>query len=376
MSKPTVCLSMIVKDEEKDIERCLKSVYKYIDYWIIIDTGSTDNTIKKVKSLMKNRFKVPGELHERPWVNFSHNRNEALEIAETKADYVMFMDADDIFHAEKGFNLDFLNDDRYISFNARFSMKNLNFERCVFVKSNEGCRYKGVMHETIGLEDHNLYLSKLGIAHNCYMEAHASPLKRAKTKEEKYLHDAKVLEEGLKDEPDNTRYQFYLGQCYGDAGYDEKAIEAYERRVEMGGWKEEVYLSLYRIAALRMRITQDKEQFFKDLTKAWEYMPYRMEAAAAIMEILVGEGRNSLAFTYGEMTVKFQRVFGSGSGLFDIKDATDFVFPKNYAISAEKCGFPEIALQALKLLRESGGDNIKAEKLDQKIKQLEEKCSR
>ena len=79
---------MIVKDEEKDIERCLKSVYKYIDYWVIIDTGSTDKTIKKVKSLMKNRFKVPGELHERPWVDFSHNRNAALAIAETKADYV------------------------------------------------------------------------------------------------------------------------------------------------------------------------------------------------------------------------------------------------------------------------------------------------
>lgn len=366
---------MIVKDEEKDIERCLKSVYKHIDYWVIIDTGSTDKTIKKVKSLMKNRFKVPGELHERPWVDFSHNRNEALGIAETKADYVMFMDADDVFHTEKGFNLDFLTDDRYISFNARFVLDKMNFERCVFVKSGEGCIYKGVLHETVGLDDHELYQSKLGIAHNCYMEAHASPLKRADSEEEKYLGDAKILEEALKKDPDNARYQFYLGQCYGDARHHEKAIEAYEKRVEMGGWKEEVYLSLYRIAASRMRVTEDRDQFFKDLTRAWEYMPYRVEAAAAIMELLVAEGRNSLAFTYGEMTVKFQRVFGSGSGLFDISDARDFVFPKNYAIAAEKCGFPQIALQSLRILRESGGDNIKLEKLDEKIKQLEEKCS-
>lgn len=366
---------MIVKDEEKDIERCLKSVYKYIDYWVIIDTGSKDKTIKKIKSLMKNRFKVPGELHERPWVDFSHNRNEALEIAETKADYVMFMDADDVFHTEKGFNLNFLTDDRYISFNARFVLNKINFERCVFVKSGEGCRYRGVLHETVGLDDSKLYMSKLGIAHNCYMEANASPLKRADSKEEKYLNDAKILEEALKKEPDNARYQFYLGQCYGDARHHEKAIEAYEKRIEMGGWNEEVYLSLYRIAASRMLATEDKDQFFKDLTRAWEYMPYRIEAAAAIMELLVSEGRNSLAFTYGEMTIKFQRALGSGSGLFDMSDARDFLFPKNYAIAAEKCGFPQIALQSLRILRESGGDNIKLEKLDEKIKQLEEKCS-
>lgn len=365
---------MIVKDEEKDIERCLKSVYKYIDYWVIIDTGSKDKTIKKIKSLMKNRFKVPGELHERPWVDFSHNRNEALEIAETKADYVMFMDADDIFKPEKGFNLNFLNDPDFMGCNAKFKMNGISFERKMFIKSLCGWRYEGVLHEFLsipGSED----IHYTGPAPNCHVEANSSPLKRASTREEKYLRDAKLLEDEIKKNPNNPRNYFYLAQSYSDAKMHQKAIDVYEQRIDMGGWNQEVYVCMYRIACIRQLIKEDKDQFMKDLTRAWEYMPYRYEAAGAIMSLLVDDGRNSMAFSYGDMTVKFQRVFGCGKGLFEIPEAESFVFPKNYAISAEKCGFPEIALQALKLLREIGGDNIILSELDKKIKQLESKCS-
>ncbi len=71
----TVCLNMIVRDESPVIRRSLASVKNLIDYWVIVDTGSADDTKEIIKEFMKD---VPGELHERPWVNFEHNRNEAL----------------------------------------------------------------------------------------------------------------------------------------------------------------------------------------------------------------------------------------------------------------------------------------------------------
>ena len=40
----TVCLAMIVKDEEGVIQRCLHSVRGLIDTWVICDTGSVDGT--------------------------------------------------------------------------------------------------------------------------------------------------------------------------------------------------------------------------------------------------------------------------------------------------------------------------------------------
>jgi Glycosyl transferase family 2. len=74
----TVCLNMIVKNEIHVIRRCLSAVKEFIDYWVIVDTGSTDGTQEAIREFMKDS---PGELHERPWCNFAHNRNEALDLA-------------------------------------------------------------------------------------------------------------------------------------------------------------------------------------------------------------------------------------------------------------------------------------------------------
>jgi glycosyltransferase involved in cell wall biosynthesis len=49
----SVCLNMIVKNESKVIERCLRSVKGCIDYWVIVDTGSTDDTQKNNNRLSK-----------------------------------------------------------------------------------------------------------------------------------------------------------------------------------------------------------------------------------------------------------------------------------------------------------------------------------
>ena len=75
-----ICLVMIVKDEAGNIRECLSKVAPYIHYWVIVDTGSSDNTIEVINQTMEE-FGIPGELHERPWVNFEVNRTESLELA-------------------------------------------------------------------------------------------------------------------------------------------------------------------------------------------------------------------------------------------------------------------------------------------------------
>ncbi len=94
-----ICLSMIVKDEASVIARCLESVRPLIDAWAIVDTGSSDGTQEIVRRCLGD---LPGTLVERPWVDFAHNRSEALELARGAADYTFVIDADEVLEARPG----------------------------------------------------------------------------------------------------------------------------------------------------------------------------------------------------------------------------------------------------------------------------------
>jgi glycosyltransferase involved in cell wall biosynthesis len=72
MGKNKICLAMIVKNEEQDIQRCLDSVKDHIDYWVISDTGSEDNTKQLIQEIMDGHG-IPGELHDHNWKDFSTN---------------------------------------------------------------------------------------------------------------------------------------------------------------------------------------------------------------------------------------------------------------------------------------------------------------
>jgi glycosyltransferase involved in cell wall biosynthesis len=100
VSKPVtarfaICLNMIVKNEADVVAETLDSVAPYISSWVIVDTGSTDGTQDVIRKHMA-RLGIPGELHERPWRNFGHNRTEALNLAQGHGDYIWVIDADDI----------------------------------------------------------------------------------------------------------------------------------------------------------------------------------------------------------------------------------------------------------------------------------------
>src|SRR2546423_765429 len=89
--RPSICLAMIVRDEAAVIERCVDSVRDHIDTWVICDTGSVDGTQDAIRRTLAD---LPGELHERPWVDFGHNRTELMRLARGKADYLFLLDAD------------------------------------------------------------------------------------------------------------------------------------------------------------------------------------------------------------------------------------------------------------------------------------------
>jgi glycosyltransferase involved in cell wall biosynthesis len=101
-----IVLNAMVKNESKIILRMLESAYKYIDYWVIQDNGSTDGT----QSIIENFFKeknIPGVLYFEPWQYPGYNRNHTLQkCAESNhgCEYVLRLDADEILEVDEDFD--------------------------------------------------------------------------------------------------------------------------------------------------------------------------------------------------------------------------------------------------------------------------------
>jgi tetratricopeptide (TPR) repeat protein len=288
--KKKICLNMIVKNESKVIERCLESVRPYVDAWVIVDTGSSDDTIEKIRRSLKD---LPGALHQRQWRNFGANRTEAAALAyEANCDYLLFMDADDTLMAPKSFQWPELTQDAY---ELWLQYGGYRYTRQMLVSTRMLWRWIGVVHEypeafpmaqTFGrLEEPQVRSSTEG--------ARSSD-------PQKYQRDAELLLQGLRDEPNNTRYLFYLAQSYRDSADFEKAIETYTRRIAAGGWDEEVWRSKLEIARLKEKTNAPHAEIHQSFLEAYDARPTRAEPLVDLARICRARNQFHAAYLYAK----------------------------------------------------------------------------
>ncbi len=263
-----ICLSMIVKNESAVIERCLRSVKPYIHSWAIADTGSDDGTQDIVRGLMAG---LPGELIERPWVDFSTNRNQALELAKKYGDYALIIDADEVLEADLDFAWSNLGATGYM---LELVYGITRYRRVALPKLDANWQWQGVLHEALVSPP----AAQAQFLPGLYIRVHSDGARSQQSQTEKFTRDADVLRHALKDEPGNARYQFYLAQSLRDAGDLPGAIAAYEKRVEMAGWPEEVYFAKFQIAVLKERAQAPYPDIVAAYLDAWDYRPTRADA--------------------------------------------------------------------------------------------------
>ncbi len=264
-----ICLNMIVKNESAVIRRSLTSAKPLIDYWVIVDTGSTDGTQEIIREVMKG---IPGELHERPWVNFEVNRNQALELAKEKGDYLLFIDADEEFVISDPKAYAKLDQDCYLMKVHEQIDNSIDYTRALLVSSRLPWRWEGVLHELLECPSHPPSYLLEGIK----VVSRSAEGARAKDPK-KYLNDAAVLEEALKKDPNNSRYTFYLAQSYLNAQEYAKSLKNYQKRAKMGGFDEEVFISLYVSGHLQEKLGLLSELFIDSYWKAYHARPTRAE---------------------------------------------------------------------------------------------------
>ena len=282
---------MIVKDEAAVIERCLRSALPHIHSWAIADTGSTDGTQDLVSRLLAH---LPGELIERPWVDFATNRNEALELARRYGDYALLIDADDMLEVDPGRAFRGLDGPGYA---LEIVDKVTRYWRDALIRLDVDWLWKGVLHEHLT----GSRLAEVKMLGGARIRRIGGGARSQRDAAEKYRRDADVLRRALVDEPDNARYVFYLAQSLRDAGEPAAAIDIYRWRVDMGGWAEEVYLSKLAIARLKQQLGHPFDAVVSAYLEAKNFRPARAESACFLAQYLRAHERYAEARDYARI---------------------------------------------------------------------------
>jgi glycosyltransferase involved in cell wall biosynthesis len=248
---------MIVKNESKVLKRLIDSCINIIDYYVIIDTGSTDDTIELLNKLLK---KKKGEMHQRPWVNFGFNRTELMALSYGKADYILLADADNEYIIRNFDKNVLVSDYYYLKYEGSLSWMNI-----FIVKGDIHWYYKGHVHEYIVVNGY----SNGGCIDSIKIIHHGDGGNPNRD-------DIKILLNAIKEDPDDARNYFYLAQSYKDVGDYANALIYYKKRILMDGWNEEVFYSLYQ-SGLMLYNLGEIDKAIITLMNSYNYRPSRFE---------------------------------------------------------------------------------------------------
>jgi tetratricopeptide (TPR) repeat protein len=304
----------------------LNSVLPIIDFYCICDTGSTDDTVNIITDFFKEH-NIDGKITYEPFKDFAYNRTYSLQqCADLDADYLLLLDADMVLDTSNIHNIEEFKSslcvDAYYIFQGtdHFFYKNVRI-----VKNDPSISYWGVTHEYVKIPN----IDDIGLIEKSVL--FIDDIGDGGSKKDKFERDIRLLKKGLEELPNDARYTFYLANSYRDAGQYENAIETYKKRIEIGGWIEEIWHSYFSIGNCYRNINDMANAIFYWM-EAYEKYPDRIENLYEIIKYYREKGNNKLAIMYYELADYQLKKKTNYDNLFLQKDVYDYKIDYEFSI--------------------------------------------
>lgn len=290
-SPKKIIVTIMIKNEERIIKRCIDRALAIADAICISDTGSTDKTLEILNEYLPT-LSIPAHVANHTWKNFGHNRTLSFQASQE-------------FCKELGWNPEFtygllLDGDMNFIMTPQFQKTDLTANGYRIIQKNGHLEYYNTRFVKLGHP-----WRCVGVTHEYWDGADCEPLTTVLIddvgdggcKDDKFTRDEKLLKQGLEEEPNNERYMFYLAQTLKDLKKLPEAIEMYKRRIAAGGWYEEVWYSMYVISKLSYEIGNMTDMEYWAL-KAYDYNKNRAENLYFLTRIFREKSQHYKAWHY------------------------------------------------------------------------------
>lgn len=265
MNKYKICVYAICKNEEKFVDRWVDSMQE-ADKICVLDTGSTDNTVEKLK---KRGVDVKVRKIE-PW-RFDVARNESLEMVPIDYDICVCTDLDEVFESgwRKVLEKLWQQDTTRLRYNYNWSFNNKGNPAVNFyiekIHTRHNYKWTHPVHEILTYlngEEHSITTDEITLNH--YPDSSKS--------RSSYLP---LLELSVKENPEDDRNMHYLGREYMFYGKWNKCIDTLIKHLNLKSatWKDERSASMRFIARSYTNLKRyDEAKMWLD--KAIKETPY------------------------------------------------------------------------------------------------------
>lgn len=262
-----VTLCMIVRDEERVLDECLRTASPFFSQVIVVDTGSTDAT----KEIVLRRG---AELREIPWPNsFAEARNESLRGA--KGRWIFWMDADDTLPSLSGMAIlkaaikadpgvsGFVLPVRFVDEGPHSGVQ---VDHVKLFRNLPGLEFEGRIHEQI-LPSLRCLMPKGAIARLDAYVLHSGYDTSPEGQAKKNARDRQLLSLDLEERPGHPFVLFNLGMTAHYSEEHEEAISWLDKCLSASGQGESHVRKAYALKGISLRRLDRNEEAIKVFTK-------------------------------------------------------------------------------------------------------------
>jgi hypothetical protein len=273
---------MIVRNEAAIIRRCLDSVTSYIQWWCILDSGSSDGTCDIIRQWAAETG-IPGELHHDNFIDFSTARNRALDRCRASPlpwDYVLMMDADLVLATANNNWPAHLSAESYGL--AHVPRSGQVWWRTMLLSRRSTARYVGRTHETL---DQRAEMPLFDVWLPDFSDGHSRAVK--------FDRDLELLVLDLTDDIRNPRSWHYLGLTLAMIGRPHDAIMAYDIRKHMLGDRAENHAAQLNCARCQLMVG-DVAAFVDGMEATFARWPGMVEPIVSLSKYYASTGQVDL----------------------------------------------------------------------------------